>query len=76
MSDHGSERQGFDVEEAARLTAEVRELGFDAARMIVERFVELFDHFGTDAPSDAAADDARGSASASGADPARPAPAV
>ncbi|MGZ4149697.1 MAG: COG1470 family protein [Actinomycetota bacterium] len=74
MSDHGSERQGFDVEEAARLTAEVRELGFDAARMIVERFVELFDHFWPDAPTGTGASDGSGSASEPG--PVRLPPAV
>ena len=67
MSDDGaSTHRGFDVEDAARLAAEVQELGFDAARMIVERFVELFDGY-------------RGGASAASgtrAGPSRPAPAV
>jgi hypothetical protein len=42
--DQGRPR-GFDVDEAAQLAAEVQELGFDAAHMIVDRFVELFEHF-------------------------------
>jgi len=33
--------------EAARLAREVQDLGFDAARTIVERFVEIFDQFTT-----------------------------
>ncbi len=77
MSEHGGARpQGFDVEEAARLAGEVRELGFDAARMIVERFVELFDHFRADAPTGSAAADASGGAPTSEPGPGRPPPSV
>lgn len=37
-----------DAAEAARLAREVQDLGFDSARLVVDRFVELFDRFSKD----------------------------
>ncbi len=46
---YDSERAGqpfpVDADEAARLAREVQKLGFDSARAVVDRFVELFGHF-------------------------------
>ena len=46
-ADHDRDRRPFaaDAEEAARLAREVQELGFDAARTVVERFTGLFGEF-------------------------------
>ena len=45
----GQDRDPFPpgAAEAARLAREVQDLGFEAARTIVERFVEIFDQFAT-----------------------------
>ena len=45
----GQDRDPFPLgaAEAARLAREVQDLGFEAARTIVERFVEIFDQFAT-----------------------------
>jgi hypothetical protein len=43
---------GFDPDAAARLVAEVQDLGFNAARMVVDRFAEMFDHYRAEAGSD------------------------
>jgi hypothetical protein len=55
MTDDGERARplfGFDPAEAARLVAEVQDLGFNAARMVVDRFGEMFDRFRADAASD------------------------
>ena len=55
MSDDGERARplfGFDPDEAARLVAEVQELGFNAARMVVDRFAEMFDRYRAQAAGD------------------------
>jgi hypothetical protein len=55
MSDDGERARplfGFDPDEAVRLVAEVQELGFNAARMVVDRFAEMFDHYRAQAAGD------------------------
>lgn len=72
MSGHDAEPSGGAPAQVAHLVQEVQELGFQAARSIVERFAALFDQFasgtggtdGPDAPGDGA--DAEGDAPVSG----------
>jgi hypothetical protein len=50
MPDRDAANQPFapGAGEAARLAREVRDLGFDSARLVVDRFVEMFERFSKD----------------------------
>jgi hypothetical protein len=51
--DAGNRPFTLPADEAARLAREVQNLGFDAARLVVDRFVELFDSFSQDTVAEA-----------------------
>jgi hypothetical protein len=51
--DAGTRPFPFSGEEAARLAREVQNLGFDSARLVVDRFVEMFERFSNDTVPDA-----------------------
>lgn len=56
-----------DTEEAARLAKDVQDLGFEAARTVVDRFVETYGQFYATVVDQAAADGERDGVGTAGA---------